>query len=88
MWAGSFTEGDATMPNQREFVDASEEVSITVNRSDLRLIRSALEEFLASFSHEEGEVVDRIKRLLDRLPDGHGEAGKHRETSAFQRLTL
>jgi hypothetical protein len=76
------------MPNPNEVVDVPGEISIRVTRSELRLIRAALEEFLASFSHDEGDVVDRIKAVLSRLPDEERETGKSGETSSFQRLTL
>lgn len=66
---------------------AADDVTFTVSRRDLILIRSALEEFLASFSHEQGDVVDRIKALLARLPDGAGP-GERKEISSFRRLTL
>ncbi len=78
------------MLNPNEVTDAAEDISITITRSDLRLIRAALEEFLASFSHDEGDVVDRIKGVLSRLPAEEREPGKRSESesSSFQRLTL
>ena len=66
--------------------DAPESVTVTISREDLRLIRSALEEFLASFSHDQGDLLDQIKSLLVRLPDGDRKPAG--QSSLFQRLTL
>jgi len=60
-----------------------DKVTIELSTGDLALIRAALEEYLASFSHDEGDLVDRIKLLLAKWPDGGLRAG-----SRFQRLTL
>jgi hypothetical protein len=42
--------------------------SIAVSSRQLWLIRAALQEYLATFSHTEGELVDEIKLLLQQLP--------------------
>lgn len=63
------------------------DVTVVLSHQDLRLVRSALEEFLASFSHEQGELVGQIKDLLRRLPDDERPAGQPRSLAAF-RLTL
>ncbi len=41
---------------------------IHLSDPDLWLVRAALQEYLASFSHTEGEIVDALKDLLERLP--------------------
>jgi hypothetical protein len=43
-------------------------LAITITNRDLWLIRAALQEYLAIFSHTEAEVVHEVKGLLDSLP--------------------
>jgi hypothetical protein len=42
--------------------------TLNVTDRELYLIRAALQSYLASFSHTEGEIVDETKRLLAKLP--------------------
>lgn len=60
---------------------SSELITLSVTRPQLELIRTALEEYLATLSHEEGDLIDRVKALLTQLPDGY-------RPSHFQELTL
>ncbi|HVC34894.1 MAG TPA: hypothetical protein VNL16_15385 [Chloroflexota bacterium] len=76
------------MASSGETSAAAAEFTIAVSRQELTLIRSALEEFMASFSHEQGELVDRIKLLLAHLPDDGSQANKRQGAPPFQRLTL
>jgi len=73
------------MSDRNESADAPDGVTITISHEDLRLMRSALEEFLASFSHDQGDLLIQIKSLLNRLPDG---TPKSTRQPSFQRLTL
>ncbi|MGH7862620.1 MAG: hypothetical protein ACREOS_10320 [Candidatus Dormibacteraceae bacterium] len=73
------------MADLKDTKDVLESVTITLSREDLRLVRSALEEFLASFSHDQGNLLIRIKSLLERLPDG---TPKSTGRPPFRRLTL
>jgi hypothetical protein len=43
-------------------------VNLSVTERDVWLIRAALHEYLASFSHTERPLVDEIKSVLERLP--------------------
>ena len=73
------------MSDRNESTGAPDGVTITISHDDLRLMRSALEEFLASFSHDQGDLLIRIKSLLNRLPDG---TPRSTGRPPFQRLTL
>ncbi len=73
------------MSSNVESDGGSDTVTLTVTHEDLRLMRSALEEFLASFSHDQSDVLIRIRSLLGRLPDG---PTKPVGRPPFQRLTL
>lgn len=42
--------------------------TITVSDHELWLIRTALQEYLATLSHTEGVLVQEAKALLERLP--------------------
>jgi hypothetical protein len=60
-------------------VGKGETVTLTVTERDVWMIRSALQEYLASFSHTEGALVEEIKSLLVRLPtvdEGIGSVNK------------
>ena len=47
----------------------SDKRSVTINADEreLWLIRSALKAYLTTFGHDEGEIVEEIKALLQRL---------------------
>lgn len=47
----------------------SDKGSITISASEreLWLIRSALQAYLTTFGHDEGEIVEETKALLERL---------------------
>ena len=40
-----------------------------VSDRDLWLIRTALQAYLATFSHTEGYLIEEVKTLLEQLPD-------------------
>ncbi|HEX5414379.1 MAG TPA: hypothetical protein VFZ25_01855 [Chloroflexota bacterium] len=42
-------------------------VAITTNERELWLIRSALQAYLTTFGHDEGEIVEEIKAMIERL---------------------
>jgi hypothetical protein len=63
--------------------------SISVSERELWLIRAALQEYLASFSHTEGELIDEIKALLRHLPPaGDPDAEVNEVFPDVKRLTL
>ena len=43
-------------------------VTLELNDAELRLLRAALNAFLADFGHEESDVVAEVKALLAKLP--------------------
>jgi hypothetical protein len=51
---------------------ADQSRTIVVTARQLWLIRAALEEYLSSFSHTEGDLIDEIKQLLEDLPSSDG----------------
>jgi len=64
-------------------------LAITVTNRDLWLIRAALQEYLAIFSHTEAEVVHEVKGLLDSLPKVvDGESNINEVFPQGQRVTL
>jgi hypothetical protein len=42
--------------------------TISLTDRQLWMVRSALEEYLATFSHHEGDIVSEIKAVLRSLP--------------------
>lgn len=42
--------------------------TVSLTDRQLWLIRAALQEYLASFSHTEGAIVDETKEILEKLP--------------------
>jgi hypothetical protein len=51
------------------------------------IIRMALQEYLASFSHTEGEIIEEVKALLLTLPGGDN-VDPNRNLSPGKTLTL
>lgn len=50
--------------------------TIALSDEDLSMVRSALGEYLATFTHDQGDLVSRIKLLLDALPVDDGVASR------------
>jgi hypothetical protein len=64
-------------------------VTLTLTERDVWIIRAALQEYLASFSHTEGSLVEEIKALLERLPKvGDPKAAVNQVFPDARRLTL
>jgi hypothetical protein len=63
--------------------------NIAVSSRQLWLIRTALQEYLATLSHTEGELVDEVKALLQQLPTvGDPKAPVNQVFPAGRRLIL
>lgn len=42
--------------------------TIQLTDEELSLVRSALEAYLGEFGHEEGDVVEALKRVIAKVP--------------------
>jgi hypothetical protein len=42
--------------------------TLELNDRELRLLHSALHSYLDDFGHDESDVVEEIKELIDKLP--------------------
>ena len=67
----------------------SKTVNLSITERNLWMIRAALREYLATFSHNEGALVEEIKSLLGRLPAVEGSEETAKQVSPEgNRLTL
>lgn len=68
-------------------MDSDPLVTLTLSERDLQLVRSALQELLATYTRHE-HVLHEIKDLLRRLPDGQTVPDERESRSSMRRLTL
>ena len=64
-WVLSEDAGENAMAEQ--VLSDKGSVTINANERELWLIRSALQAYLTTFGHDEGEIVEEIKALQERL---------------------
>ena len=63
--------------------------SLSVSHRELWLIRQALQDYLATLSHNEGDLIGEVKTLLQQLPSvGDPDADVNKVFPEGRRLTL
>ncbi|MGZ4294116.1 MAG: hypothetical protein ACXVRM_07730 [Solirubrobacteraceae bacterium] len=47
---------------------SDEQITLTLSREDIRLVRAALMSFLEDFGHDEADMLRALKSILSKLP--------------------